>query len=352
MTTKRFLTSVADVFAYDDSDTLLFTAKTLLDSSFDVKTGSTEVRGGRGSQLFYIYYHTAAATLALTDTQFNLAMLAETVGQSIGTGASVYTEETITLGASGSGTVTGTPIELPNSGNIYGWVSQVDGTTQRVTFNTKTFSSSTGTSGDSVCVRYYATNAAASSLVIPANILPASVHLVMEAQLNSGDVAGVNKIGIVQLDVPKAQLSGAFTISMKSDGVSNTPLTATMLASSDLTSAACSNVPVYATLKEILDDVNWYDDVTALAISGGDFTLATETGTQQLVVFAIKSGGEAPFQPPVADLEFTSDTTAKATVTLNGGLVQGVDTGTSLIHVIISDKDTIEASATCTVPAP
>ena len=45
---KKFLTSVADVYAYDTSDNILFTGKTLLDSSIEVSLGSAPVRGGRG----------------------------------------------------------------------------------------------------------------------------------------------------------------------------------------------------------------------------------------------------------------------------------------------------------------
>jgi len=45
---KKFLAGVANVFAYDQSDNLLFSSKTLLDSSIDIQTSNTEVRGGQG----------------------------------------------------------------------------------------------------------------------------------------------------------------------------------------------------------------------------------------------------------------------------------------------------------------
>lgn len=348
MAIKKFLTSVADVYAYDDDDNLLFMSKTLLDTSFDVKTGSTEVRGGRGNQLLYVYFHSNGATLTLNDTQFNLAMLAKSSGASVDTGANVWTEETVTLGASGAGTVTGTPLALPNSGSLYGWVTLPGGDVERVTFSSKNFTASGGSDGDVVCVRYLALDAAAREMVIPANMLPSVVHLVVEAQLNSGDEAGSNRIGSVQMDVPKAQLSGAFTISMKSDGVSQTPLTAMCLASEDLTSAACANVPVYATIKEVIDSANWYDNVIALAIEGGDFGLE-HPDTSTLVVYAIKSNGDAPFPAPVADLTFTSGTPATATIGANTGLVTTVATGTTLLKAVITAKNTIEASCTLTV---
>lgn len=346
MATKKFMTSVADVYGYDESDNLLFTSKTLLDSSMEVTLGSSEVRGGRGNQLLYTYFHTGAMNVTLNDTQFNLQMLGATVGQSVVTGNDVYTEETVTLGSGGAGTVTRTPLAIQGS-TIYGWVSLPNGTTERVTFTGSNFTASGGASGNVVCVRYYAADAASRSVTVPANAIPKIVRLVMEAQLNSSDV-GTNKIGTVQIIVPKFSLSGAFTLSMTSDGVSQTPLSGMAFAYSDTESAACTSAPVYAKIIEILDSTNWYDNVVALAIEGGDFSLV-HPATRTLVVYAIPNNGDAPFIPPVADLTFTSGTTGTATIGTNTGLVTTVAAGTSLLKAVITAKNTVEASCTLTV---
>lgn len=215
MTIRKFLTSVADVYAYDSSDNLLFQSKTLLDSAIDVKLGSTEIRGGIGAQLEYIYYHSNAMTINLTDTQFNLAFIGETVGSGITTGNDVYTEETVVLSGGGAGTVVGTPLAIQGT-DIFGWVSLVGGTTEKVTFSGQSFICS-GQSGESVCVRYFALNAASRSITIPANTLPSIVRLVLEAQLNSSDVAGTNRIGTLQVLIPKATLTGNFNLALKTD---------------------------------------------------------------------------------------------------------------------------------------
>lgn len=347
MTVKKFMTSVADVYAYDDADNLVFTAKTLLDSSIDVKLGSSEVRGGRGNQLQYVYFHSNAMTVTLNDTQWNLAFLASTMGQSIVTGNDIYAEETITLGASGAGTVTGTPKAIQGA-TLYGWVSQVDGTTERVTFSGSTFASSSGSSGDVVCVRYYKADAASTSLLIPASAFPKVLRLVMEAPLNSSDVA-TNLIGKVQFIVYKAILSGSFTLNLKSDGVSQTPLSAMALAYSDAETSACTNAPVYAKIIEVVDSANWYDGVTALAISGGNFGITAGTSPKTLVVYAIKPDGiSAPFVVDNSLLDFTSGTVGTATVGLHTGIVTRVANGTTLITVAITAVPTIEAQATCT----
>ena len=76
---KKFLTSVADVYAYDESDVLLFSAKTLLDSSIETTLGNTDVRAGRGNQLQYVFYNTAEMNIAISDAQWNLDLVASTV---------------------------------------------------------------------------------------------------------------------------------------------------------------------------------------------------------------------------------------------------------------------------------
>ena len=353
---KKFLTSVADVYGYDNNDNLLFTGKTLLDSSIEVTLGSTPVRGGRGNQLHYTYYHTGEMNFTLTDTQWNLQMLGATVGSDVVTGNNVYVEEDVVLSGTGAGSVTQTPLAFEGT-TIYGWATESDGTVHRVTMlSDKSFTGAgTVASGETVCVRYYTLDSASTSITIEANMIPKVVKLVMESQLNSSDVT-TNKIGIAQIIAPKVTLSGAFTISMTSDGVSNTPLTGMALATTDSSSTSvCGNEPYYARIIEIIDDANWYDNVIGLSIEGGDFALATTTGTQTLSVWAVPSNG-APFKPPVADLDFTSGTTGVATVGLNTGLVTGVSDGTAVITVkggsgLPAAIQAIEASCTVTVPA-
>jgi hypothetical protein len=349
MAIRKFLTSVADVFGYDASDNIVFTGKTLLDSSMEVSLGSSPVRGGRGNQLQYIYYHTGEMKFTLTDTQWNLAFLAATVGSNVVTSNNVYKEETITLSGAGGGSVATAPLAFTGS-TIYGWATSPAGVTERITFTGSAFTvaAGAGASAQVWCIRYYTLNAASQSVTINSNMIPKVVKLVMETQLNSADVT-TNKIGMVQIIAPTVTLSGAFTIAMKSDGVSNTPLTATALAYTDAAgSLGCSTSPYYAKLIEVIDAANWYDNVIALSIAGGDFALATTLGTQLLSVWAIPSFGAA-FKPPVADLTFVSGTPGKATVDA-AGLVTGVATGTSLLNVKITAVPAVDTSATVTVP--
>lgn len=339
---KEFLVSVADVWGYDEDDNLLFTAKTLLDTSIENALSATDVRGGKGNQLLYIYYQGGDMKITLTDTQFNLAFLASTVGSALTTGANVYTEENVTLTTGGAGTVTKTPLAIQGT-TIYGWVTLTDGTTERVTFTGSNFTCS-GTSGQVVCVRYFATDSAAKQIVVKANMIPGIVRLVMDAQLASSD-SSTNVIGKVEIIVPKSSLSGNFTLSLTSDGVSNTPLEARALAFS-VNSAGCDAQSVYAYINRVVFNANWYDDVVALGIVGGDFSMAA-LATRQLVVKAIHSDGSVS-TPPVADLTFSSSTVGTATVS-SGGLVTGVASGTTTVKATITSKTAIDANVVVTV---
>lgn len=353
---NKILAGVADARFYNSSGTLVFQGKTLIDDSITATTNKTEVRGGKGNQLLATYYHTAGLAFKITDAQWNLSMLAAAVGTSVASNTSVYAEETVAV-TSGAGSVLGTPLTV--QGGLYGWVQLPDltsagvaitTTNEKVTFsNTRDFTLGVNsTYTGNVCVRYYATNAAATYIDIPANITPAIGRLVLDAQLITGNAATTSVIGKAEFIVPSFQLSGAFAISMTAGGVSSTPIDGVAQADNTLNTGACTESPTYCKVIEILDSVYWYDNVYALAISGGDFALTSATSPRTISVLAI-APGTAPFIPPVADLTFSSGTTAKATIGTNTGVVSWVASGgTSLLHVYITAKSTIEDSATVT----
>jgi hypothetical protein len=317
----------------------------------EVSLGSSPVRGGRGNQLQYIYYHTGEMKFALTDTQWNLAFLGATVGSDVVTGNNSYREDIVTLGAT-TGTTLTTPLAWAGGAVVYGWVTQKSGVVEKVTFTGSTFPNGTGSTGDVVCVRYYALNAASTSIKINANIIPKVVRLVMETQLNSSDVS-TNKIGMVQIIAPTVTLSGAFSIAMKSDGVSNTPLSATALAYTEpsTTGEGCATAPYYAKLIEIIDNANWYDNVVALSVSGGDYTMGNST-TSTLSVWAIPSTGAA-FRPLASALDFTAvgvPTATGSTVGLHTGIVTSLAVdGDIVVKVNITAKPLIDTTVTVTV---
>lgn len=351
MATRKFLTSVADVYAYDSSDNIVFVGKTLLDSSIEVSLGSAPVRGGKGNQLQYIYYHTGEMKFTLTDVQWNLGMLGATVGDVPGGGDSYYKEETIVMSGSGA-LVSGSPAAFTGT-TIYGWATNPSGDTQKVTFGSGTNPIQrfyvSGSAAGNWCVRYYTPNVSSGQgITIKANMIPAVLKLVMETQLNSSDVS-TNKIGIVQIIAPSVTLSGAFTISMKSDGVANTPLTATALAVTP-TGTGCSNDPYYAQIVEIIDSSYWYSNVIGLAIEGGDFSLPKSVN-YTLNVWAVPSSGAA-FKADNTQLTLTKLSGPAELVTsasVPGVIYSGSTSGSGVFRVYITSASTIEATNAVTV---
>lgn len=340
---KKFLVSTANVFGYDENDNLLFVGKTLLDTSIETTLSNTDVRAGQGNQLQYIYYHTAEMNITISDAQFNLDYLALNTGSEKITGANVWTEETVEV-TSGSGTVKKDPLSI-TSDTIYGWATKKDGTVVRVEFTGKTFTTGDDYTGK-VCMRYYAKDDAAKQVVINADMVPSIIHLVMEAILASSDAA-TNQIGTVQIDVPRASMTGAFTLSMTPDAVASTPLNVRALSSETASDGSCSGSrPVYATITEIVDGANWYDDVVALAVVGGDFELANME-TAMLEVRAVPSTGAA-FKPNYDDLNFEA---ATVSVVNDNGATKGQVTGATgggTVTVKITKKPEVEVTVKVT----
>ncbi len=342
---KKFLVSTANVFGYDSNDNLLFTGTTLMDSSIETTLANTDVRAGQGNQLQYIYYHTAEMNITINEAQFSLPYLALNVGSAITTGANVWTTETVTVTA-GAGSVSKTPLGISGT-TLYGWVTDKDDDVQRVEFTGSSFNMADNTYNGDVCVRYYAADAAAQKVTVYADMLPSTIRLVMEAQLCSSD-STTNRIGTLQINVPKASMTGAFTLSMTPDSVAQTPLSVRALSYTPTNNGGCTaNRPIYAEIIEILDGRNWYDNVVALAIEGGDFSLSV-SGTKQLKVFAIPNDGTAAFLVDSSNITFASSATGKATVSASG-LVTGASAGDATIKATITGKADIDANVVVTV---
>lgn len=341
---KKFLVSTADVYGYDSNDNLLFVGKTLLDSSIETTLSNTDVRAGKGNQLQYIYYHTAEMNITINEAQFSLEFLALNTGSSIETGANIWTEESVTV-SNGAGVVTkGTPLAIQTQ-TIYGWATKEDGTVERVAFTGANFTLADSSYNGTVCVRYYTNDAAARKVTVYADMLPSTIRLVMVGTLASSD-STTNQIGTVQIEVPRASMTGAFTLSMTPDAVAQTPLSVRALASTETAGGCDGNRPIYATITEKINGAKWYDNVIALAIKGGDFDL--ESGdSKTLQVYAIKNDGSAAFLAPVGGLTFVSSETSKATV--EGGIVAGVAAGSSTIKVTITEVPEIDANVVVTV---
>lgn len=348
---RQFLAGAATVDMLV-GDQLIATATTLLDSSITVGSTAEEVRGGPGAKLLGKYYHTSTFDINLTDVLFKLEYFAFQTGSAIQRIADVFTSEQVTLGAGGSGTITGTPAVYQSYGTI-GWAAKPGSDAyQKITFTEKAFTVAGAKEGDIYCVKYISTDNAARQITISSSFIPSEVTLVMTANLyraggrGENDVNNSSKIGIVQVLVPRFQFNGSMELSMTSTGVANSPIAGSAL---DNPSADCSDGGYYAIITEQLSGSSWYDNVFALAIEDSDIELATTTGTATLSVYALPLNGAA-FKPPYEDLTFTSAANGTATVTQEG-VVTGVAQGSTTVTVSIKNKAGVEAIANITVPA-
>lgn len=251
---RQFLAGAATVDMLV-GDQLIATATTLLDSSITVGSTAEEVRGGPGAKLLGKYYHTSTFDINLTDVLFKLEYFAFQTGSAIQQIADVFTSEQVTLGAGGSGTITGTPAVYQSYGTI-GWAAKPGSDAyQKITFTEKAFTVAGAKEGDIYCVKYISTDNAARQITISSSFIPSEVTLVMTANLyraggrGENDVNNSSKIGIVQVLVPRFQFNGSMELSMTSTGVANSPIAGSAL---DNPSADCSDGGYYAIITEQL----------------------------------------------------------------------------------------------------
>lgn len=345
---QKYLVGVGVVRAFID-DELYFVGKTLIDTSMEIGTNSTDIRGGQGNKLLSQYFHDSSLSLTITDAQFRLPVLALNVGSPMSvSGGRIFGREEVKLSGS-TGTLTGVS---------YSNVALVgDNTTKKVYIDYNdtyysldlnqdlTFSTAETTipSGSTICVAYLYNNANSETYTIPANYIPSRVHLFVTVPI-TGDTTGTGMVGEETIEIPIFQLSGGQSISMTADGVSNTSLSGNAIAYED--SGVCEAGGHYATITETVFGTNWYDGVTALAIAGGDFTLNGIGTTATLKVYAVKGG--VSFLCDNSQLTFMSDTPATATVGAHTGIVTTVAADSTLLTAYIAQEVSDYASFTAT----
>ena len=338
---NKFLASVADVFGYDENDVLVLEGNALLNTTLNHAVSDTDVRAGEGAKLQFVYKHSGELTGDIENAAFSMDMIGLAAGKTVTTGSNIWTEETVTL-ANGAGSVVGTPLGFQNT-PVYAWVTYNDVVSERVVVTTKAFTIADTTYDGDVCVRYYAYDAAAKSVEIDASPSPSVIRLVLRVGVYSNS-SYTSKIGEAFITIHRAQITGNFTISMTPDGVASTPISWRALAYTNTANGCTGRRQIYASIVESIYDRNWYDDVTALAVIGGDFDLAA-AATKQLDVRAITSTDA--FTPPYADLTFSK--TGSITVT-SGGLVTGA-TGGGTVKVTITAKTAVDTTVVVTDPA-
>lgn len=345
------LAGVGTIEAFTQSSTQptkIFTSKTLQESGISISVTAEDIRGGLSNPLLGRYFHDSILEANITDALFNLQYLALNVGGEVVIGGSSLVTETVTAG-SGTLTVQGTPVAFGSAGTV-GWYTpagQEDWAP--LTFEGKV-ATATVTSGTDYCVRYNATDSGIQEFVVPSAIIPSEVHLVMTYPLFAGGtspeaISTSSQVGELIVDIPRFQFAGNVELSLTSSGAATSNLSGSALAS--YTTANCNDMGTYGTVKQKIYGGNWYDDLTTIAVDGGNFSIANGA-TKKLKVIGIFKNGTGIIDN--SKLTFTSSASSTASVS-NAGVVTGAATGSANITITVTEKTSVATMVGVTVTA-
>ena len=346
------LAGVGTIEAFTQSSTQptkIFTSKTLQESGISISVTAEDIRGGLSNPLLGRYFHDSILEANITDALFNLQYLALNVGGQVVIGGSSLVTETVT-GGSGTLTVQGTPTAFGNAGTV-GWYTLAGQENWApITFNGKVATVEGVTSSETYCVRYNATDAGIQEFVVPSAIIPSEVHLVMTYPLFAGGtspeaISTSSQVGELIVDIPRFQFAGNVELSLTSSGAATSNLSGSALAS--YTTANCNDMGTYGTVKQKIYGGNWYDDLTTIAVDGGNFSLA-DGATKTLKVIGIFKNGTGVLDN--SKLTFTSSASSTAAVT-NAGVVTGASAGSANITITVTDKTSVATMVGVTVTA-
>ncbi len=346
------LAGVGTIEAFTQSSTQptkIFTSKTLQESGVSISVTAEDIRGGLSNPLLGRYFHDSILEANITDALFNLQYLALNVGGQVVVGGSSLVTETVT-GGSGTLTVQGTPVAFGNAGTV-GWYTPAGQENWApLTFSGKVATVSGVVSGTEYCVRYNANDAGIQEFVVPSAIIPSEVHLVMTYPLFAGgtnveQISTSSQVGELIVDIPRFQFAGNVELSLTSSGAATSNLSGSALAS--YTTANCNDMGTYGTVKQKIYGGNWYDDLTTMAVDGGNFSLANGT-TKALKVIGIFKNGTGILDN--SKLTFTSGATSTASVNTSG-VVTAAGTGSTNITITVTDKPAIATMVGVTVTA-
>ena len=346
------LAGVGTIEAFTQSSTQptkIFTSKTLQESGISISVTAEDIRGGLSNPLLGRYFHDSILEANITDALFNLQYLALNVGGQVVIGGSSLVTETVTAG-SGTLTVQGTPVAFGSAGTV-GWYTlagQEDWSP--LTFSGKIATVADVTEGGTYCVRYNANDAGIQEFVVPSAIIPSEVHLVMTYPLFAGGtspeaISTSSQVGELIVDIPRFQFAGNVELSLTSSGAATSNLSGSALAS--YTTANCNDMGTYGTVKQKIYGGNWYDDLTTIAVDGGNFSIA-DGATKKLKVIGIFKNGTGVLDN--SKLTFTSSASSTASVT-NAGVVTGAGTGSANITITVTNKTSVATMVGVTVTA-
>ena len=274
---NQFLVSVANAILRDVSTgNALAYGKANIESAFTLSTSETEVRGGVNNALLYTYIHDRNLEINVNQATFDKVILGLNAGQLASTGAVDVTQtDCVVLSSSGSGDLTATP-----TGNVT--VFLPDATVTTVTPSGSSIYLAAGASDRVDAV--YIKNTSADQITIETATPPTIVDLTLIAEVrnNAGTITEY-----LQINVPRFQVMGNYTLSLSANGVSEQALVGKALVS---VSTDCDTEDYYA-------KATWIPESSTVAVSSIaaipstiTFLEASLPDTSQISVLGIRGG--------------------------------------------------------------
>jgi hypothetical protein len=302
---NQFLVSVANAYGKDaNTGQAILMAKANISSAFTLSTTAQEVRGGIGNPLLYVFYHSRKVEIKLEAATYDKQFLGLNAGSLNQNGSiTAVKNECITL-SNGIGTCTQLP--LSDIG-----VFLPDGTIQTVTPSGYTF---TVVGGASLSVDVaYNYSVTADQITVSTSTPPSVIDLTLLAEVRDNTNVVTNYL---QINIPKFQISGNYTLSFAANGVASNAIEGMALAT---TSTDCTTGDYFA-------KVTYIPAVAATVATGSivaipstlTFPVSAST-TKSVSVLAIKGTSTANI---TTSCSFTTGTAGSAFIIgLHTGIV-------------------------------
>ena len=190
-------------------------------------------------------------------------------------------------------------------------------------------------------------DAAASTLLINANFVPAELVLILTTKLFAGDANAPETgkpVGEITIKIPRFQLDGAFDLSMAMSAPATMSLNGTALAVSD---GGCDDNGIYAEIVEVIESAKWYDGLTGIATEYGDYAAASELAAEtQIQVFGVYKNMMPTIVAPANLTYTTGGTPGTGAVDATGKVTTAFVDGDTLTISINKEADGNEGAPT------
>lgn len=311
---NKFLVSVANAVMLDpNTGNAIAYGTANLTSAFTMAAQKTDVRGGINNPLLYTYIHDRELTVSIEQATFDKVVLGLNAGQLAQNGnISVVKTDCIVL-SSGSGVISSTA-----TSNVS--VMLPDGTVQTVTPSGSNIYVSAGANNKVTAI--YKTLTTADQITVETVTPPSVVDLYLLAEVRDNTGVVVENL---QINVPRFQVLGNFTLSLAANGVSNQKLDGNALA---VASSDCTTGEYYAKVTWIPVSNNVVVSSIASIPSTITFTATSLPATQQISVLGIRGGIYA--NANITSSSTFSKVSGSASITVSaGGLVTAGSSGSA-----------------------